>query len=150
MNEQHQKLIERMGRYYEADGLPRIAGRLFGYLLLEDEARSLDEMAAALAVSKTSVSTNARLLEQTGLLERVTRPGDRKDYYQLAADQSRMIELKMQGMQEMQSILESAAAVADESGADPSVRKRIRSMYRFNVEAYQVVTQLLESWTPEE
>ena len=150
MNEQHQKLIERMGRYYEADGLPRIAGRLFGYLLLEDEARSLDEMAAALAVSKTSVSTNARLLEQTGLLERVTRPGDRKDYYQLAADQSRMIELKMQGMQEMQSILESAAAVADQSGADPSVRKRIRSMHRFNVEAYQVVTQLLESWTPEE
>lgn len=150
MDEQHQKLIERMGRYYESDGLPRIAGRLFGFLLLEDEARSLDEMAQALAVSKTSVSTNARLLEQTGLLERVTRPGDRKDYYQLAADQSRMIELKMQGMQVMQCILESAEKLATDDDADPSVLRRIRSMRRFNVEAFEVVRHLLESWSPDE
>lgn len=150
MNEQHQKLIERMGRYYEADGMPRIAGRLFGYLLLEGQARSLDELAAALAVSKTSVSTNARLLEQIGLLERVTRPGDRKDYYQLTPDQSRMIELKMRGMQEMQRILESAEAFAEDADADPRVRKRIRTMRRFNVEAFEAVKTLLESWSPEE
>ena len=55
--------IERMGLAFESDGLPRIAGRIFGLLLLSEDCRSLDELAAELKVSKGSVSTNARLLE---------------------------------------------------------------------------------------
>ena len=80
------QLIERMGLAAEADGLPRIAGRLFGALLLSDEPRSLDELAEALGVSKGSVSTDARRLLERGVVERVARPGDRRDYYQLAPD----------------------------------------------------------------
>jgi DNA-binding transcriptional regulator GbsR (MarR family) len=34
-------------------------------------------------VSKASVSTNARLLEQRGMLERNSRPSDRRDYYRV-------------------------------------------------------------------
>jgi len=37
-------------------------------------------------VSKGSVSTNARLLEDRGVLERVSRPGDRRDYYRVLPD----------------------------------------------------------------
>jgi DNA-binding transcriptional regulator GbsR (MarR family) len=43
--------------------------------------QSLDEMAEQLQVSKASVSANARLLETIGMIERVTKPGDRRDYY---------------------------------------------------------------------
>jgi DNA-binding transcriptional regulator GbsR (MarR family) len=78
--------IERMGLTLEADGMPRIAGRIFGFLLISEEARSLDELAAELRVSKGSASTNARLLEQRGLLERVCRPADRRDYYRVRPD----------------------------------------------------------------
>ena len=38
------------------------------------------------SVSKASVSTNARLLADQGVIERVTRPGDRRDYYHVAPD----------------------------------------------------------------
>ena len=78
--------IERMGLVFEADGLPRIAGRIFGLLLVSEDCRSLDELAAQLKVSKGSVSTNARLLEQRGLLERNSRPSDRRDYYRIPPD----------------------------------------------------------------
>ncbi len=145
MNEQQQEVIERMGRFSESEGMPRIAGRLFGYLLLEREARSLDELVEGLGVSKTSVSSNARLLEQAGLLERVTHPGDRKDYYKMSADQSRVLELRLAGIQEMGSILGQAEAAASDSG-DREVVERIRTMRRYNEQALEMLQRLLESW----
>lgn len=78
--------VERMGLVHESDGLPRIAGRIFGLLLVSEDALSLDDLAAELRVSKGSVSTNARLLEQRGVLERMSRPADRRDYYRVPPD----------------------------------------------------------------
>jgi DNA-binding transcriptional regulator GbsR (MarR family) len=80
------QFTDRMGLLFEAEGQPRIAGRLFGYLLVCDDPRSLDQLAGALGVSKASVSTNARMLAEKGVLERVCRPGDRHDYYAVAPD----------------------------------------------------------------
>ena len=82
----HDWFVEQMGLVAETDGLPRIAGRVFGHLLLAERPCSLDELAAALGVSKASVSTDARLLSERRLVERVGQPGDRRDYYQLAPD----------------------------------------------------------------
>ena len=86
MDAQTLNFIERMGLTLESEGLPRIAGRIFGLLLVSEDPHSLDDLAAELRVSKGSVSTNARLLEQRGLLERVCRPADRRDYYSVPPD----------------------------------------------------------------
>ncbi len=86
MHPQTQKIIERMGLFFEKDGLPRIAGRVLAYLLLSPAPRTLDQLAEVLQVSKSSVSTDARLLERMGTVERVTVAGDRRNYYQIAAD----------------------------------------------------------------
>jgi DNA-binding transcriptional regulator GbsR (MarR family) len=86
MDAQTANFIERMGLAHEAEGLPRIAGRIFGLLLISEDARSLDDLACELKVSKGSVSTNARLLEQRGILERICRPADRRDYYRVPPD----------------------------------------------------------------
>lgn len=80
------EFVERMGRLLEVDGLSRIAGRLFGALLLASSEESLDDLAAHLNVSKASVSVNARLLEQRGLIELASRPGDRRDFYRMTPD----------------------------------------------------------------
>jgi DNA-binding transcriptional regulator GbsR (MarR family) len=86
MDAQTANFIERTGLALESDGLPRIAGRIFGLLLISEDARSLDDLAGELRVSKGSVSTNARLLEQRGILERICRPADRRDYYRVPPD----------------------------------------------------------------
>ncbi|HEX7238759.1 MAG TPA: hypothetical protein VF263_00725 [Longimicrobiaceae bacterium] len=49
-----ERLIERMGLHFEADGMPRIAGRMLGHLVVRPDPRSLDELAGDL---------HARLLE---------------------------------------------------------------------------------------
>ena len=56
------RFTDRIASLFEHDGLPPIAGRIFALLLLSEEARSLDQLAAELGVSKASASTNARLL----------------------------------------------------------------------------------------
>ena len=69
------QFTDRMGLLFEAEGQPRIAGRMFGYLLVSEDPRSLDQLAETLRVSKASVSTNARLLADKGMLERRLPPG---------------------------------------------------------------------------
>ncbi len=78
--------IERLAVAHEADGLPRIAGRIFGLLLISERELSLDEITEELGASKGSASVNTRLLEQRGFIERVSRRGDRRDYYRIMPD----------------------------------------------------------------
>jgi predicted transcriptional regulator len=82
----HEWFVGAVGLTFEADGFTRIGGRLFGHLLLADRPLSLDAIAAALHVSKASVSTDARRLLEKGVLERSGKPGDRRDYWQVAPD----------------------------------------------------------------
>jgi DNA-binding transcriptional regulator GbsR (MarR family) len=79
-----ERFVERMGLEAERDGMPRIAGRILGFLITAETPASLDEIAGALHVSRASVSTNCRLLTEVGGADRVSLPGDRKDYYELA------------------------------------------------------------------
>ena len=81
-----ERFVERLGLLWEGDGLPRIAGKVFGLLLVEGNALTLEELADTLQVSRASVSTNTRLLESQGSVERVTRPGDRRVYYRVTEE----------------------------------------------------------------
>lgn len=76
------KFIEQMGLIAQNDGGPRIAGQILGYLLIEGEPRTLGQMAEALKISKASASTNARLLERKGAVQRVSKVGQRGDAYE--------------------------------------------------------------------
>lgn len=51
-----------------------------------DSACTTCASARELKVSRGSISANARILEERGVIERTTRPGDRQDYFQLTAD----------------------------------------------------------------
>ena len=86
MDPRSSRFTDRLAMLFEHDGQPPIAGRIFGLLLLSDEALSLDELAESLGVSKASASTNARLLAELGLVEPAPRPGSRRDYYRIAPD----------------------------------------------------------------
>src|SRR6266850_1942025 len=50
------EVVERIAVLLEADGMPRVAGRLFGLLLLSSEPQSLDALASKLGVSKASIT----------------------------------------------------------------------------------------------
>ncbi len=69
---------------WERLGTARTSGRIFGLLLVAEQALSLDEIAKILQLSKASVSTNTRLAEVKRLVRRISLPGDRRVYYEIA------------------------------------------------------------------
>lgn len=79
-----EEFIERIGLITQAEGLPRIAGRVFGLLIFDGEVVSFGDLAKQLQVSRGSISSSIRLLEERGLVRRIAKAGDRQDYFQLA------------------------------------------------------------------
>ena len=55
-------------------------------MLIEIGPYSFGEIAERLAVSRGSISTNTRLLESLWVIDRVSKKGERGDYFQLAQD----------------------------------------------------------------
>ena len=105
------------------DGYPRIAGRIYGLLLLSAEGLSLDDLTERLGVSKASASTNARLLEQRGVVERYHVTSDRRDYYRVYVDHfERTMSQRLEKWQRVSEALREARAAA----RDPVVLARLK------------------------
>ncbi|MDH5695151.1 MAG: MarR family transcriptional regulator [Dehalococcoidia bacterium] len=84
MNYKQQQFVEEFGLFFEQAGLPRMAGRILGWLMLSNPPhQSIDELSEGLLASKGSISTMSRLLIQMGLLERIGLPGVRHDYFRI-------------------------------------------------------------------
>jgi DNA-binding transcriptional regulator GbsR (MarR family) len=145
MHEAARDFVERLGLHLEADGLPRSAGRIFGYTMMVDTPCSLDDLAEALQVSKASVSTNARLLEQIGLLERTIEVGDRRDFYRMRADAwERMLLLARKRWEETQSLLSQARSCLPDDML--AARVRVCEAARFHTLLMEEADSLLERW----
>jgi DNA-binding transcriptional regulator GbsR (MarR family) len=66
------EFVDRIGLFMEMLGGPRTMGRVYGWLLICDPPqKSLGELADELSVSKASVSTVARQLQEGGMVERL-------------------------------------------------------------------------------
>jgi hypothetical protein len=84
MNEQEEAFVETTARMLTASGLPRMAGRMWGWLLIcEPPEQTAADLADALHASRGSISGTARLLEGAGLISRTTRRGDRREYFSI-------------------------------------------------------------------
>ncbi len=137
--------VESMGLSAEADGLPRIAGRLFATLLLSQAPCSLDTLAQTLGVSKASVSTDARRLLERGIVERVSKPGDRRDYYQLAPDFfSRIIRSRLDRWARIHELV--TRMQEREPNAPPAVRRRFDHIRELHELVLGRVQAALEEW----
>jgi len=86
-----QQFVESIGLVAQGEGLQRIAGRLFGFMVFEKGPFSFSELAELLQVSRGSISSSARTLQSLGIIERVGKPGDRQDYFQLAENPYAML-----------------------------------------------------------
>jgi DNA-binding transcriptional regulator GbsR (MarR family) len=87
LREEEKNFVEEVGIVFEQTGLPRMAGRVFGWLLIADPPyQSPAELAEVLMASKGSISTTLRLLRQLGLVEQFVIPGERHGHFRLRED----------------------------------------------------------------
>ncbi len=142
---EHEWFVSEMGLTFEADGFTRIGGRLFGHLLLAERPLSLDEIAETLQVSKASVSTDARRLLEKGVVVRSGKPGDRRDYWEIAPD---FFASLMQYRVERWRRLNMVVGELKRRSPAPSAAVRARLRYMEDVYAYISgrVDDALESW----
>jgi DNA-binding transcriptional regulator GbsR (MarR family) len=84
MESEKLNFIEESGLLFEGFGMTRMAGRVFGYMLVSDKDEvSFNDIMEVLNASKGSISNTTRQLINTALVEQVSLPGDRKTYYRI-------------------------------------------------------------------
>lgn len=126
----------------EADGLPRIAGRTFGLLLLSEEPLSLDTIAERIGASKASASVNTRLLEHRGLIEQIGIPGDRRDYYQSVSNLFvRTMEQRLAKWERFHAIMNDGI---DKLDVSPPIRARMKNFESEYASVHEVLTAALQ------
>lgn len=81
-----QRFIEGMSRIGRFWGFPKALGAIYGALYLSPEPLSLDDLVAQVGVTKGAVSTNVRYLARLGMVHKVVRLGERKDFYRAETD----------------------------------------------------------------
>ena len=85
MNHDKLEYIEEFGLMFDQMGITRMAGRVFGYLIVCDkDAVSFSQIKDALQASKGSISGTMKQLQQIGMVEAVSLPGDRKTYFRIS------------------------------------------------------------------
>ena len=78
------RAVERIAHTLETAGMPRMAGRVFAYVLAEDAERyTAGQLAAGLQVSPAAISGALRYLTSTRMLAREREPGVRGEIYRV-------------------------------------------------------------------
>lgn len=135
--------IERFALMVEEEGHPRIAGHIVGLLVVLGEPLSFDELAEMLQVSRGSVSTNTRLLEQRGIIRRISRLGERKDLFEVSRD----VHISMlEGMLRRQRTLRDLAAQSRKEfpASESRARTSMKEMEEFFTIVIESTEKLLE------
>jgi DNA-binding transcriptional regulator GbsR (MarR family) len=126
------QFIEDAGIVYEEMGLPRMAGRIFGWLLVcEPPHQSAEELADTIEASKGSISSMTRLLIQMGLVERMGLPGRRGTYYRIKPGSwSELMRTRMWHLTAIRELAERGLDLT--TGKDPKSRERLQELRDFH------------------
>ncbi len=143
---EEQHFVEEIGLFIEQNGLPRMAGRILGRLLISAPPhQSAGELTESLLASKGSISAGTRLLIQLGLIERVGLPGERRDYFRIRPNA--WFQMTMQDNVRLVAIRDLAPRgrqLLDDR--DPALRQRLEELLDLCEFYAQELPGLLERW----
>ena len=132
-----QRFVDDVARLLMPWGVPPVAARLYGYLLLCSRPVSLDQITEDLGISKSSASVAARLLETYTLARRHSEPGTKRALYAVADDYEAMIQ--------QQNRLLDALAGQMNAGAGIVPSKEVNARLEEMAEFYRVMRGAMET-----
>jgi DNA-binding transcriptional regulator GbsR (MarR family) len=138
--------IEEVGLLFEMAGMPRMAGRVFGWLLISNPPhQSPGELADVLQASKGSISTMTRLLVQIGLIERLGVPGQRRDYFRIKLNAwSELTNRRTAQITAFRQLAEQGLHLLD--GSEPQLRLRLEEMRDMHAFLEQEIPLMTDRW----
>ncbi len=121
------RFVEDVARLLMPWGVPPVAARLYGYLLLCPRPVSLDQITEELGISKSSASVAARLLVSYTLSRRHREPGTKRALYAVADDYEAMLRQQNQLLDALTEQLNAGTGIV----ASKKVNARLEEMAEF-------------------
>jgi DNA-binding transcriptional regulator GbsR (MarR family) len=150
LEEGKQKFIESWGKMAGDWGINRTMAQVHALLLIAPEAMTADEVMEALDISRGNANMNIRALRDWGLVEKVLKSGERKEFFVAEKDmwtvvRQIIVHRKKRELEPMLKILDEVSSVKDESAEAQSFANVIRDIQMFSHKANQTLDTLVKS-----
>lgn len=147
MSPKEAEFVDRMGLFFEFLGATRTMGRIYGWLLICDPPQqSLTQLADALSVSKASISTVARQLQEGGMVERLPSPNRQHVYRVTPGGFTSVLDTQLSRMRPGIEAAEFGLSVLGDDRVEQRERvEDFRDFCEFCTLAYR--DQLMRMWT---
>ncbi len=141
------QFVEDVGLLLENAGLPRMSGRVLGWLLVSDpREQSFQQLTDALQASKGSISASTNTLIRIGLIERMSKPGDRKDYFRIPDGAWReLIRTRIRAIREVVNLAERGLELTSDRPEDD--RQSLQEMREVYTEVHAALKELVTAST---
>jgi len=133
-DEQLLRAVERFAQMLESSGMPRMAARVFAYVLAEDSDRyTAAELADGLRVSPAAISGAVRYLVDTGLVFREREPGMRSELFRVYDEDvwSTIMRARLPMLESWEAGLDEAVALVGAGGRGGRRLVETREFFRF-------------------
>ena len=140
-----EQFIEEMGVFFDKTGFPRMAGRIWGWLLVCDPPeQTAAQIAEALQASRGSISTMTRLLEIWGV-ERIGIAGKRSGCYRIRVGSFvKLLHTEAGLFSEMRRLAERGLKSLEDE--PPEVGERLREGRELFAFVEKEYASLIERW----
>lgn len=125
--------VEQFALVLAGAGMPRMAARVFAYLLTDEADQcTAGELAAGLRMSPAAVSGAVRQLVQDGLVVRDREPGASADSYRLCDDVWQVMTERLdESMRRTEDLLAEGAGVLEAGQHDTTGVREALNFFRF-------------------
>lgn len=132
-NSRIQLLVEEIAVLFEAEGLPRMTGRVIGYMMVCEPAhQSSSDLAEGLNASRGAISTATRSLVAAGFIQRRKVPGERSLYFELLPETvDRLLHSAVARLRVSRELMARGLELLDKGGADSSRLAAFHELYSF-------------------
>ncbi|MFQ6397250.1 GbsR/MarR family transcriptional regulator [Nocardia sp. KC 131] len=142
--------VEDFALVLERMGLVRMTGRAAGWLLVCDPPQqTFGQIADALQASKGSISTALKTLVTMRWVDKISKPGDRKDYYSIRPGILPELTRQQSGMYtDLTNMTSRGLNLFDDPNGEDAAR--VRDMHEFFVWMGKELPALIDRWDAEQ
>ncbi len=144
------KFIHEWGKLSTNWGVNRAMGQIHALLLVTKDDMCADDLMAKLCMSRGNVNMNLRALEGWLLIEKVYKPGERKDYYKAEKDLSKIFKIiiaerKKKELDPLLGLLNEVNAVMPKCPESSEFCRMTKNLHRFAKKADHALNAISKS-----
>lgn len=149
LNPEQKSFIEDVGVFFVGLHIPRIAGKILGYLLISTPSyQTAGQMLTAIGGSKGSISTMTRFLMQNDFIELVGIPGKRDNFYQIKANSvTQWLLARVSFINTLHELADRALQLSSKD--DPRQLQWLQDVHDLNAFFQRELPILMERWMKE-